>query len=498
MSLNKINIEKLAIGACVAILAINTLAILAQPNRAIEDDLGRHIKLGEIIWQTKSVPYTNLFSYTHPDFPFVNHHWLSEVILYFLAETGGLLATTIAKIVLMLGALAVTFFSAKRLGGTIPALISLSAFLPLIGERNSERPEVFAFFLFALLFFILFASRISTGKKMVAAPLIILLWTNLHISFVYGIFLIGAWALRLIKKSWRSKSALPVIATLLLALAATLINPNGLTGALYPLTVFSNFGYQVTENLDPITLFGILPDPFIPYFLFLTPVSLAIIAWAVMRKSGFSFLYAVFLIFALLGFIKIRNFPYVIFTGIPAISLALNNVWETTLEKIKNLKATIAGALAIANLSISGMAIAVAPPNLSIVESGKAGIDFFLKNNLPGNIFNNFDTGGYLDYRLYPAYKTFVDNRPEAFPKEFFAAYVALQKDPEIRENVFREYGINSIIFSRTDATSWARTFLSRIRIDPNWETAYLDDYLVILVRKIKLPLPSERTRVVL
>ncbi|PJE69283.1 hypothetical protein COU96_00565, partial [Candidatus Shapirobacteria bacterium CG10_big_fil_rev_8_21_14_0_10_38_14] len=45
-----------------------------------DQDLGRHIKLGEIIWQTKKVPVMNLFSYTHPDFPTLDHHWGSQVI----------------------------------------------------------------------------------------------------------------------------------------------------------------------------------------------------------------------------------------------------------------------------------------------------------------------------------------------------------------------------------------------------------------------------------
>src|SRR3989338_8322910 len=55
---------------------------------SVNVDIGRHIKLGEIIWQTKSIPNTNLFSFTAPDYPFVNHHWLSEVIFYGVYSLG--------------------------------------------------------------------------------------------------------------------------------------------------------------------------------------------------------------------------------------------------------------------------------------------------------------------------------------------------------------------------------------------------------------------------
>ena len=64
---------------------------------SINQDIGRHIKIGEIIWQTKSVPDTNLFSYTEPNNPFINHHWLSEVVFYFLNLSVGLKGLIIFK-----------------------------------------------------------------------------------------------------------------------------------------------------------------------------------------------------------------------------------------------------------------------------------------------------------------------------------------------------------------------------------------------------------------
>ncbi|KKT25633.1 MAG: hypothetical protein UW11_C0025G0017, partial [Parcubacteria group bacterium GW2011_GWA2_43_9b] len=54
-------------------LALATLAVfLIHSASAINQDLGRHLKMGEIIWQTGHVPITNLFSYTNPNFAFIN------------------------------------------------------------------------------------------------------------------------------------------------------------------------------------------------------------------------------------------------------------------------------------------------------------------------------------------------------------------------------------------------------------------------------------------
>src|SRR5579864_8396776 len=75
-----------------AILAIFTLLFLSflHPISAITQDLGRHLLTGKIIVQTHHVPKANLFSYTYPAFPFINHHWLSEVVFFLLTQTLGL------------------------------------------------------------------------------------------------------------------------------------------------------------------------------------------------------------------------------------------------------------------------------------------------------------------------------------------------------------------------------------------------------------------------
>ena len=45
---------------------------------------------------------------------------------------------------------------------------------------------------------------------------------------------------------------------------------------------------------------------------------------------------------------------------------------------------------------------------------------FFQNEGLKGPVFNNFDVGSYLIFYLFPEERPFVDNRPEAYPVEFF------------------------------------------------------------------------------
>lgn len=131
--------------------------------REWSQDLGRHLKLGEIISKEHDLPRTNLFSYTFPDFPFANHHWLAEVVFYLLYQAGGDPALVAFKTLLFAAAFGIIFFlTANREN----AFLSFSALiLPLLvfRERTDVRPEIFGFFFFA--FYLLIFAKSLAGKK---------------------------------------------------------------------------------------------------------------------------------------------------------------------------------------------------------------------------------------------------------------------------------------------------------------------------------------------
>jgi hypothetical protein len=122
--------------------------------------------------------------------------------------------------------------------------------------------------------------------------------------------------------------------------------------------------------------------------------------------------------------------------------------------------------------------------SLTLPQGASNGVDFFERNNLKGPIFNNFDIGSYLEYRLYPKQKMFVDGRPEAFPEAFFQnTYIPMQTSPEIFERIDKQYHFQTIFFSHTDQTPWAQTFVESIVKNPQWKLVYLDPEVMILVK---------------
>ena len=136
---------------------------------SINVDIGRHIKLGEIVWQTGTVPKVNLLSFTAPDYPFINHHWLSEVIfykVYLLGHdwTSGLKAIMIFKVIVLLATYLLLFLTVRKRNIFAVALAFLVSIF-VFSARTEPRPEIFSYLLFAAYLFVIYRIRENQNSK---------------------------------------------------------------------------------------------------------------------------------------------------------------------------------------------------------------------------------------------------------------------------------------------------------------------------------------------
>lgn len=457
------------------LLLFFVFSFLFRTDTSFNQDLGRHLKLGEIIWQTKSVPQTNLFSYTNPDFPFINTHWLFELLLYLGQQTIGLQTILVLKVIIFL-------LSVWLVLKTIPKnqylLLPIGfIFLHTLRERPELRPEIFSFLFTALTIYIL-----ESRKKLIyLLPFIQLIWVNTHIYFILGLVLQVIY-LRSHLTGGKLKLASVIF---VLSVIASLINPNGLNALFYPLTVGQNYGYTIVENQTMFFLESInFRDP---NFLFVK-ISLGLIVLSLIAaffKRRFEIKNILLCLFgAGLALANVRSFPYLALISLPAVLVNFGSFkWQKLL-----LWLTIPFIFLESFFYLNGDYYKYngndAKPGLKFAESGKKALDFLLTNDLPEPIFNNFDIGSYITYRAYPGYKVFVDGRPEGYPKEFFQqVYIPMQSDPEKFAEVEKKYGFKTIIFSHTDQTPWGKAFLQSIVKNPDWKTVYIDDFIIILVK---------------
>ena len=100
----------LLLGATLLLVFIFSIHALGSINQ----DIGRHLTLGKLIWQTHHIPITNLFSYTNPDWSFINHHWLSEVLIYLGERSVGLRGLIVTKALIISLAFGLVLLAAWR------------------------------------------------------------------------------------------------------------------------------------------------------------------------------------------------------------------------------------------------------------------------------------------------------------------------------------------------------------------------------------------------
>ncbi len=361
-------------------------------------------------------------------------------------------------------------------------------FLHVLRERLELRPEIFSFLFTAVTYYILE----KRNRLIYFLPIIQLIWINTHIYFFVGLILQAVFLIHvgyLYLRSHLEGVKLKLLSIIfILSVFFSLFNPNGLSGVLYPLNVQANYGYTIVENQTIFLLENIgFRDP---NFLFVKlSIGIAVLSLLVLAlKRKFELKNILISVFGIgLALLNVRSFPYLVFLSLPAVLQNFDPVKKNLFFSFL-LLVTCALLLFESFFYLNGDYYkyneSINQVSLSYVESGKATMDFVLKNNLPNPIFNNFDIGSYIIYRGFPEYSVFVDGRPEAYPKEFFLnTYIPAQYDYNKFKELDKQIGFKTIIFSHTDQTPWGKAFLQNVIKDESWKIVYIDDFMIVLVK---------------
>lgn len=461
---------------------------------AMTQDLGRHFLIGKIVLETGHVPLTNLFSYTYPDFPFINMHWLSEVVFYLIFQMSGFDGLLLFSTVTMLLAFSLIFFYAFKRTSIFSLAITSLLYLRILFERTDIRPEVFSYIFIAIFIFILYRYREKFSWWIFLLIPLEILWVNMHIYFIIGIGVLGLFCIdeiirhrdNLITK----RSGLLFLITFL-AILATFVNPSGFQGAIYPLHIFENYGYTIEENQSIFFLESLgFHKSSILYFKITTVLLFITLCLSYKKTRLIDWLLAIS--FTIIGASAVRNLPLFVFATFVPFALFLPLLLQKLtylLPPIPYRKAffsqyTLIGLLFLLFCWQIQEVQATRTFGFGVQAGAEQGVDFLQTHQIKGPIFNNFDIGSYLDYRLYPTERVFIDGRPGEYPASFFQkVYIPMQQDPALFARVSRQYNFNTIIFSHTDQTPWGEQFMNAIVRDKNWKTIYLDPTIIVLVK---------------
>ena len=282
---------------------------------------------------------------------------------------------------------------------------------------------------------------------------------------------------------------------------ATLINPAGIHGALVPFNILKEYGYSIVENQ---TLSFLAPFFGFNWSIFLFKFSVAVLVMAFLltikkaRERIFEIIISVFFIYA--GFKMLRNLPLYALASFPVLAILLTDIFNkfrsyqhARLDLASKLstvfKWVVVGLLVfmifwVANNGYYKATHASKAFGFAVPGGLERAVDFVKENKMEGPMFNNFDIGGYLIWKLYPEEKVFVDNRPEAYSVQFFKdIYKPMQEDEEKWTEWSGKYDINFVFFGHTDSTPWGQAFLKTIVKDSQWRMVYLNESAVILAK---------------
>jgi hypothetical protein len=198
------------------------VAATIVPSQA-DPDLWGHVRFGLDLVRTRHFPSIDPYSFTQ-DVPWVNHEWLSEVIMALSYRSGGPIALVLLKTLIAGSALALV---ARQFRNTAPLLIEavtavvLWASLPLIG---TIRPQLWTFLGIAILCAILLK---PSRRNLTWMPLLFVVWANMHGGWIVGMAVLWLWAAgEVLRPESPDLDRSTIVVVVLLSALATLATPN--------------------------------------------------------------------------------------------------------------------------------------------------------------------------------------------------------------------------------------------------------------------------------
>ncbi len=467
----------------VAVVAIGLFAMAAR--NVTDPDVWWHLRTGQLILQNHAVFHTDPYSFTKFGQPWVNHEWLSDVLIFAVYRAvgfGGLILTFAA---ITSGAFMLVFLRCDG-GPYLAAAFTVWGALASIASWG-VRPQTFSLFLASLFLFLLEHSYVRPKVLWYTLPLM-LIWVNLHAGFAIGIafmvlFLTGdlldmAFGLA----EWSSPTRLKNLAIATAACLAVIpLNPYGTRMYWYPVkTVYSKSieGY-ISEWISPNFHQGM----YVPVLLLILALLIAAAISPSRPKSRELLLLSAMTLAALHS---ARHVPLFALVAAPILS----NLIYSWLREKKFFGSAVKGSSqrsgsAVANGIALTAFLLFCGFRLSHVLSTQAdaekssfpvsAVSFLRANRLPGSLFNSYNWGGYLIWRLYPEYRVYVDGRSDLYGDTFLDQFAATYQlsGPSWRAALDR-WGIQTVLLP-PDAP-----IVSALRLSPNWKQVYGDPQTVI------------------
>jgi hypothetical protein len=459
------------------------LAVLTVQSRFDDPDMWWHLKTGEIIWTTHTIPTADLFSYTTNHHAYVPHEWLAQLLIYGAYRYGGypglmLWLCFFTTTLLLAGYYLCTLYSDNVKAGFLGALIIwLFATIGL-----SIRPQMVGYLLLVIESVLLHLGRTRAPRWFLGLPPLFAIWVNCHGSFSFGIIVAGVFLFSslfnfqkgsLVAVSWQPHSRRMLLVAFILSIAALFLNPIGVRQTLYPLaTIWSQpIGLSQVDEWKPLQ-FG---DARSTVFL---GVLGCILLLGVLRRTELFWHEVLLLALAVWAAASHRRLLFAFgILAAPILSRAVSTSWQGYVAEQD--RPALNGMLLVASLLSACWAFPNQQALVRQVEqrSPTRAVKFMKAHHLSGRMLNEYSYGGYLIWES-PETPVFIDGRADIFEAtgvlSEFGNWATLQSDPD---TLLDQYGIDFCVLARE---------APMVRVLPllrSWKIIYEDENSVIFVR---------------
>lgn len=445
-------------GVRLAICALVLFGVFVACRFTTDPDFGWHIRSGQAIID-QGIPATDPYTYTMPDFAWVNHEWLSDALTAALYRIGGYLAITILFTALWCVGLVL---ATRRFRWQALAL-GFIGLIPYLGPR----PVAWTFLGVVSLERLLAAyRRDGRSRWLLAISVLLLAWANLHGGFAIALVVIALHAAYY--RDTKLIHALGVMA------GVTLINPYGwrVYEEIFRTLLDSSLKHNITE-WQPLFTSPSTGLRTVAPAIFLT-VSFAVLPFIINRKVRRSLLSLPVLTLAM-AFSSMRQFVLYVATSLRYVEDGIDYV-VARLDRISR---------AIFNLVIVLLAgycaYAYASPRLQN-RHYITPLAANLRTHCQGNVFNSYDIGGYLIFNA-PEYRVYIDGRMPSWSDgegRIFDRYSRVLRDPDYRQAEFARFSIACVVIERRGTTA---SEMVRQLVSEGWKSTDGDGTYVILTK---------------
>jgi len=441
--------------------------VLFAPGIFNDGDTYWHIAAGRWMIDNRAVLHIDPFSYTFAGHPWQAHEWLAEIVIalsYVGLGWNGVAFLFAAAFALTAGLL--SWHLAKRLGGiSLIATVALS--LSCAAASLLARPHLLALPLLeiwtAALIFACDGKRAPSWKLL---PVMVL-WANLHSSFLFGLLLIVPFALEAaLEKPFDAKQTKRWVLFGMLAVLAAMLTPYGVESLLFPFKLMAMPELYAINEWQPADLNGLQPLTLAAATTLFVLLSRGakIKPWRLIVLLGLFYLALAHgrhqMLLAIAGPLLLAG---------PLARALANSPRRGAPSRI----ATLAFVLAIGLLT--GLRLAWPVQRSDNATTPGDALAHVPANIVHAPVFNDYAFGGYLIFNdVHP----FIDGRAELYGEDFLQRYDRMTApDLPVLTTALTKYHIRWTILAPSNRAVFALDNM------PGWHRLYADRFAIVHVK---------------